>query len=100
VLAVGLWCGARRSRVRWLGWLALGMVSAQGVLGIFRVKLNALAGTDLALVHGLFAQLVLATLVGVAVVTAPGWWRTRPVLDDGALRRLTLLTAALIYTQI
>ena len=34
-------------------------VSAQGVLGIFRVNLNALFGRHLALFHGLFAQALL-----------------------------------------
>jgi heme A synthase len=100
VLALGLWFGARRSRVRWLGWLTLAMVSVQGVLGIFRVKLNALAGTDLALVHGLFAQLVVATLVGVAVVTSRGWRQRSPVTDGAGLRRLAGLLALFVYLQI
>src|SRR5262249_55947500 len=97
VLALGLWFGARRSGVRWLGWVALLMVSVQGVLGIFRVKLNALAGADLAMVHGLFAQLVVATLVGVAVVTSRDWWREYPSAGRTDLRRLAALLAVCVY---
>ena len=36
------------------------MVMVQGLLGGLRVRLNALAGTDLAAIHGSFAQLVFA----------------------------------------
>src|SRR5205807_5849640 len=54
VLAVALWRTASPSRLRWLGWFALLMVGAQGILGIVRVRYNALAGTEFALVHGLF----------------------------------------------
>src|SRR5437588_781130 len=57
VLAMGLW---RYHARRWLGWLGMAGLAAvivQGLLGGFRVLLNALVGTDLALVHGLFAQL-------------------------------------------
>src|SRR5947209_6442089 len=39
VLAVGMALGVKHSAVRWLGVLALVLVSAQGVLGIFRVEL-------------------------------------------------------------
>src|SRR5439155_9281591 len=73
VLAMGLW---RYHARRWLGWLgmaALAGVIVQGLLGGFRVSLNALVGTDLALVHGLFAQLVFALLVSVALFTSRRW---------------------------
>jgi heme A synthase len=101
VVAVSLWVKARQSPVRWLGWLALFMVGVQGLLGIFRVQLNALVGPNLALVHGCFAQLALGSLVGVAVVTSPAWWRQPPegtVRPD--LRRLALLVCVLVYAQI
>src|SRR5262249_32483945 len=73
-LAVGMF-RVRHSRLRWAGVLALVMVGIQGVLGIVRVKYHALAGTGFALVHGLYAQLAFATLVGVAVVTSRAWQR-------------------------
>ncbi len=57
VLAVWLQISARRNWLVYLGWVALGCVILQGLLGGFRVVLNALVGTDLAAVHGIFAQL-------------------------------------------
>lgn len=99
VLAVGLWRCEPRRGVRWLGAAALAAVIVQGLLGGFRVQLNALAGRDLAFVHGLFAQLVFATLVSLAFLTsrgaAAGLYPVRP-----ELRRLTLVVAVLVYLQI
>src|SRR5438067_9913424 len=62
VLAVVLAWSEPRPWVRRLGWLALLGVILQGVLGGMRVKLNEWVGTDLALVHGCFAQIVFSLL--------------------------------------
>jgi heme a synthase len=101
VLAFGLWFRTRHPVVRWLGWLALGMVSIQGILGIGRVALNALYGRELALVHGCFAQLTFATLMAVAVMTSTNWLRAIPA--DSArpsLRRFSLVLVGLIFLQV
>lgn len=102
VLAGLAWALERRRWVRWLAAAALVGVSLQGVLGIFRVNLNALVGPELALVHGCFAQLVFALLVSVAVCTSRGWGVVGPSVPDGgvSLRRLSLLTAVLVYGQL
>lgn len=104
VLAVGLWLAARRSWLSGLGLLALLAVSLQGVLGIFRIELNALMGTNLALVHGLFAQLVFALLVCTAVVMSLWWQSLQPLPhQESSQRRLlrtSLLAAGLILGQI
>jgi cytochrome c oxidase assembly protein subunit 15 len=104
VLAVSLWVQDSRPWVRWLGALALAGVSAQGMLGRYRVDLNAVAGPWLALVHGLFAQLVFALLVSLALCTSRGWLRPaagRPRPGDAAaLRRLALLLPTAVYVQI
>lgn len=84
----------------WLGFLAVGMVGIQGILGIFRVKFHALAGPNLAMIHGLFAQLVVATLVAVAVVTSRAWWQQPDQGDLLALRGLAMALAGIIYLQI
>src|SRR5688572_14486982 len=57
-LAVIFWRGERR---RWLAYLAVAAlvgVIAQGLLGGFRVRLNALMGADLAAIHGCLAQVI------------------------------------------
>ncbi len=62
-------------------WLRLLMIFAllgvmiQGLLGGLRVRLDALFGTNLAAVHGVFAQMVFSLLVVIAV------WSRRPNLE-------------------
>jgi cytochrome c oxidase assembly protein subunit 15 len=99
VLALGLWLGQARRSLRWLGIVALLLVCTQGILGIFRVELNEVVGRTLALVHGLFAQVVIATLVCLAVMTSRSW------MSEGgeagpALRRWSLVTALAIFAQL
>jgi heme a synthase len=59
------------SLLRFLGVVALAGVMFQGLLGGFRVMLNELVGTDLATVHGIFAQVVFCMLISIAVLTGP-----------------------------
>lgn len=99
VLALGLWRCEPRRWVRWLGGAALAGVIIQGLLGGFRVQLNARMGPRLALIHGCFAQLVFVLLVSLVVVTAPSW--SAPPSDTNPhLRRWSLLVACLAYLQI
>jgi cytochrome c oxidase assembly protein subunit 15 len=104
VLMRALWLGQRRRWLRWLGVAALGAVIVQGLLGGFRVKLDELLGTDLAFVHGCFAQLVFALIVTIAVVTSKKWLagldQGSVPLTTGRLRWVTLLTLGLVYMQI
>jgi heme A synthase len=94
VLAVGLWMRAPTRSLRWLGVAGLLAVIVQGLLGGFRVRLNELAGTDLAAFHGLFAQMVFSLLVCLAVLTAAP--RPGPPIPAGDLRRLRRLSLALL----
>src|SRR5580700_10099134 len=71
VLAAGLWLKGATFGVKTLGLACLFGVIVQGLLGGFRVRLNALYGLDLAVIHGCFAQLVFGLLVVTAVATAP-----------------------------
>ncbi len=102
LLAVGLWFGQPRRVLRWLGVAALAGIIAQGLLGGFRVLLHALVGTDLALIHGSFAQLVFALLVSLALFTSRGWAAgiVAPAAETNRLRHWSLLTAGLIFLQI
>lgn len=104
VLTLGLWAFEPRAWVRRLGVVALAAVIIQGLLGGFRVKLHALLGTDLAAIHGCFAQLVFALLTSIALFTS-SWW-LNPGTQHGSpvaierLRRSTYLLVGLVYVQI
>jgi cytochrome c oxidase assembly protein subunit 15 len=99
VLALGMTAFARGAFYRSLGWVALAAVSVQGLLGIFRVNLHLFFGPLLATVHGCFAQLVFATLAGVAVLTSrDGMACGPPAL--ARFRPLGLALAALVYVQV
>jgi cytochrome c oxidase assembly protein subunit 15 len=73
VLVLSLWLTEPRRWLRWLGVAALAGVVIQGVLGGMRVVLNAWLGSDLALIHGVFGQIVFSLLVTLAVCTSRRW---------------------------
>ena len=104
VLAAGLWRAQPNRKLGWLGVAALLGVIIQGLLGGFRVRLNALVGTDLAWVHGSFAQLVFVLLCSLALLTSAGWIPASENLagDPGMsrLRRLSLGVSIAIYLQL
>jgi heme A synthase len=100
-LAIGLGLSETRRWLRRLGWIALIAVTCQGILGILRVNLHALAGREFAMIHGCTAQLVFALLVGIAYLTSPS--STDRIASEHAtdrLKQLSLLTAGLVYLQI
>jgi heme a synthase len=99
ILAFGLWLQESRRWLRWLGLVALAAVILQGVLGGLRV---VLLEQTLAIIHACFAQAFFLLLVSIAFFTAePHRRRTEPgVVDLGRLRRLCLVTTALIYVQV
>ena len=90
----------RGAGVRLLGVIALVAVMVQGLLGGLRVLMNALVGTDLAAVHGVFAQVVFSVLVAVAVLTGRG---PTTELAQGVRQRVgggTVLLVVLLFTQL
>jgi len=101
VLVAGLWIFERRRWVCWAAVLALALICVQGLLGIFRVNLNELYGRTYAMIHGCFAQLVIAALVSIALFTSRGWTRDHAETPASlALRRWSLLTMLLVYGQL
>ena len=97
-LLTGGW-NRRGSRLRLLGIAALIAVMIQGLLGGFRVRLDALFGPELAPIHGIFAQVVFCLLVSLAVLTGrsqAGRTSTIPAL----LSRLSLALVALLFVQL
>ncbi len=101
-LAGGCWLCERRSWLGWIATLALAMICVQGLLGIFRVDYNALHGRTFALVHGVFAQLVFAVLVCVALLIS--WDRNSRLpaesATEPALQRWSIVTALLVFGQL
>lgn len=103
VLAVWLWLSETRRWLQWLGTAALLGVIVQGLLGGFRVRLHALLGTDLAVIHGCFAQVVFALLVSIALFCSRGWLAAElpsAQANYAPLRKLSVATTAVLFVQI
>lgn len=97
--AATLWWTERRKWLRVLGVIALLLVIIQGVLGGLRVVWLKLT---LAIVHACFAQIFFGLMVGLTIFTSKGWagdFQALPAMERQTLRRLSLLTAGLIYVQ-
>jgi cytochrome c oxidase assembly protein subunit 15 len=98
ILAIWTWRVENRRWVRWLGVACLGAVIAQGVLGGITVLFFLPPAVSIG--HAGLAQIFFCLTLALALVTAPGWKSAAPSLDDPVLRRLTIATTAIIYTQI
>jgi len=70
-LAICLQSRERRTWVKRLGWIALGGVIAQGLLGGLTVKMNLPLAVSAA--HATLAQLFFLTTVSLAVFTSRSW---------------------------
>src|SRR3989442_1757438 len=100
-LAVLLQIRERRSWVKRLGWVALGGVIAQGLLGGLTVKMSLPLAVSAA--HATLAQLFFCTTVSLAVFTSQSWMAHRPLLDERAglpLRYLCTAATATIFLQL
>jgi len=100
VLTIGLWWNRC---LPWLRYTCLIAIIIQGLLGGFRVRLDAWLGSDLKLIHGSFAQIVLALAVCAAVMTARSWHEPGTQSDQqGAesLRYASMLCTVAIFLQI
>lgn len=74
VVACGVLAGISGDSNGWLRCMALMSLVAimvQGLLGGFRVFFNALAGANLAAIHGAFGQITFCLLIAVWVLTEP-----------------------------
>lgn len=88
--------------LKWLGFSALIAVIVQGVLGGLRVTELSLT---LAIIHACLAQAFFALLCGICLFTARERFENQSfkqinVIDAKKLRRLSLITTALIYLQL
>jgi heme a synthase len=98
VLAIWTWRVEPRAWVRRLAFAALGAVILQGLLGGLTVLL--LLPPAVSIGHAGLAQLFFCLTVTLAVVTSTSWRAASSPLNDVMLRRITLTTTALVYTQI
>jgi len=94
-----------RPWVRWLGWIALATVMAQGVVGGLRVTgrftmsgslEKMLPNVTLAVVHGVMAQIFLGIMVGLAVFTSRSWMIRKPLVYRASARTDRVLCTMLV----
>ena len=97
ILAIWLWRAEPRPWVRRLGYLALGAVITQGILG--GITVLWFLPDPISIVHAGLAQLVFCLTTAIALVTSPGWKR-EAAADDRMLQRLGVVTTVAIYAQI
>jgi heme a synthase len=98
ILAFWTWRVEPRRWVRTLGFLCLGAVVLQGLLGGLTVLL--LLPPAVSIGHAGLAQIFFCLTLTLAVVTSPGWRAPITPVADPMLRRLTAATTAAIYIQI
>lgn len=102
VLAVWLRLSETRQWVRRLGYVALGAVITQGILGGITVLWYLPDAISIA--HASLAQIVFCLTVTIALATSPGWRRAYSghgaVPDDRILQTVALITTGLVYLQI
>lgn len=99
-LAVALFIFDHRLRLRLAGIVILLMVCGQGLMGGLRVTET---NTPLAIVHGVFGQVVFAAVVAVAAVTSRTWLSDRAAQPNpraGTERFATALVLVLLILQI
>jgi len=90
-----------RRWVKRLGWLALGGVIAQGLLGGLTVKLMLPLVVSAA--HATLAQLFFCTTVSLAVFTSRSWIAERETIEEQgspAIRHVCVAAAATIFLQL
>src|SRR5437667_2296558 len=94
-LAIVLQIRERRSWVKRLGWVALGGVIAQGLLGGLTVKMNLPLAVSAA--HATLAQLFFLTTVSMAVFTSRSWMAPGVSINEepGAVSMRALCVVAL-----
>jgi cytochrome c oxidase assembly protein subunit 15 len=100
ILTVWLWRADPRPWMRKLGLVALAAVVCQGLLGGLTVILNLPPAVSVA--HACLGQLFFATIVAIAVMTAPGWLRPPPAVrgDLSGLATLSAATTTVIFIQL
>jgi len=100
-LAILIWLKDNRRWLRWFGVIAVFGVVVQAVLGGEVVR--QLLQYWLPVMHAVFAQIVFAAVLGIAVFTSKWWVSERPqMVDSGApsIQTLAIVNAAVIFLQV
>jgi cytochrome c oxidase assembly protein subunit 15 len=99
VLAVWLWWAEPRRWMRTLGFIALGAVCVQGLLG--GITVIYLLPTAVSTAHAGLAQIFFCLTIAIALFTSRGWNEGQTdLVDDRTLRLAATATTAAIYLQI
>jgi cytochrome c oxidase assembly protein subunit 15 len=98
VLAVWLWLREGRRWMRWMGVAALAAVILQGVLGGLTVLFSLPDAISIG--HAGLAQIFFCMMVAIAVFSSRSWLSGESIIDDGALRWLSIATVLAVYVQI
>ncbi len=102
VLAVWLQRAEPRPWMHKLGWTALGLVIAQGIVGGITVMLYLPWAVSTA--HAALGQTFFCVTVALALFTSRGWIESQPLhlaeSKHPRLHTLTLLAAAAVYVQL
>lgn len=104
-VVLALWLARREERrwVRRLGWLAVGAVLAQGLLGGLTVLLFLPPTVSVA--HACLAQGFFCLVVTLAVVTSPRWKERAPIsvratFAASPVAKIAAATAAVVFLQL
>ena len=104
-IILAAWLARKEDRrwVRRLGYLALAVVIAQGVLG--GITVLYLLPTPISVAHGCLAQIFFCLVVTIAVVTSPRWSEAPPASVRAAFRRaatarLAAATVTVVFLQL
>jgi cytochrome c oxidase assembly protein subunit 15 len=102
ILAIWTWRTERRRWMKYLGWVALGMVVAQGILGGLTVWFFLPPAISSA--HAALAQTFFCLTVAVAMFSGKKWVEEVPKVDFDVRRpsliTLTLLSIFVLYVQL
>jgi cytochrome c oxidase assembly protein subunit 15 len=100
-LAILIWLKDNRRWLRWFGVIAVLGVAVQAILGGEVVR--QLLQYWLPVIHAVFAQIVFAAVLGIAVFTSKWWVSERPQLVDSggpSIHTIAILNAAVIFLQV
>jgi len=101
VLAAWLWKSEKRAWVRNVGYVALGTVIAQAILGGLTVILRQPVAVSVA--HACVAQLFFCAVVSIALFTSRWWLEETVALEDSgkpSLRQMAIFCFAATFLQL